>query len=35
MAQEIKNLKETLELHKIGIDLHIEASGVWTDATDV
>jgi len=32
MAQEIKDLKETLELHKVGIDLHIEASGVWTDA---
>ncbi|EZA57007.1 afadin- and alpha-actinin-binding protein [Ooceraea biroi] len=31
MAQEIKKLKETLELHKIGFDLHIEASGVWTN----
>ncbi|XP_024873091.1 afadin- and alpha-actinin-binding protein A-like [Temnothorax curvispinosus] len=32
MLQEINNLKEALELHKIGIDLHIEASGgTWAN----
>ncbi|XP_011862148.1 PREDICTED: afadin- and alpha-actinin-binding protein-like [Vollenhovia emeryi] len=32
MLEEITSLKEALELHQTGIDLHIEASGVWTDA---
>lgn len=31
IAQKMKNLKDTLELHKVGIDLHMEASGVWTN----
>jgi len=32
MLEEINNLKEALELHQTGIDLHIEASGIWTNA---
>ncbi|XP_018407316.1 PREDICTED: afadin- and alpha-actinin-binding protein-like [Cyphomyrmex costatus] len=32
MLEEINNLKEALELHQTGIDLHIEASGAWTNA---
>ena len=32
MLQEIHNLKETLELHQNGFDLHIEASGKWANA---
>lgn len=31
MLEEINNLKEALDLHRTGIDLHVEASGVWTD----
>ncbi|XP_012532837.1 afadin- and alpha-actinin-binding protein [Monomorium pharaonis] len=31
MLEEINNLKEALELHQAGFDLHIEASGAWTD----
>lgn len=33
MLEEINNLKEALELHQTGIDLHIEASGIWTNDT--
>lgn len=32
MLEEINNLKEALELHQTGIDLHIESSGAWTNA---
>lgn len=32
MLEEITNLKETLELYQAGVDLQIEASGVWTNA---
>lgn len=32
MLKEINNLKEALELHQTGIDLHIEASGIWTNS---
>lgn len=32
MLEEINNLKDSLELHQTGIDLHIEASGIWTNA---
>lgn len=32
MLQEISELKYTLSLYSAGIDLHIEASGIWTDA---
>jgi len=31
MLGEINNLKEALELHQAGIDLHMEASGAWTN----
>lgn len=31
MLEEINKLKETLELHQSAIDLHIEASGAWTN----
>lgn len=33
MLEEINDLKQTLELYKSGMDLHIEASG-WTN-TDI
>lgn len=32
MLQQINELKETLELHETGIELQIEASGIWPDA---
>ncbi|XP_011165904.1 afadin- and alpha-actinin-binding protein [Solenopsis invicta] len=32
MLEEIHNLKEALELHQNGFDLHIEASGKWANA---
>lgn len=32
MLEEITNLKETLELYQAGVDLQIEASGVWANA---
>ncbi|XP_066587963.1 afadin- and alpha-actinin-binding protein-like [Prorops nasuta] len=32
MLEEINELKESLALHRQGIDLQIEASGIWTEA---
>lgn len=31
MLEEIHELRENLSLHRAGIDLHIEASGIWTE----